>query len=169
MANDSMLRKERQMSDESARTFLRDGRVGRLAVNDGDRPYVVPFIYFFDDGNNEILLHCAKKGRKIRAISSNDSVCFEVDEMKNVIAVDSPCEFDLEFTSVLVEGRATLMTDNKEKADALNKIFSKYAPGHGGKISPEMAKGTLVLRISISSLVGKQGAQATGVIPYPQP
>lgn len=169
MSNDPMLRKERQMSDEDAREFLMGGRVGRLAVNDGDTPYVVPFIFFFDEKKNEILLHCAKKGRKIRAISSNNRVCFEVDEMKEIISVDAPCEFDLAYRSVLVEGRATLMTDDMDKADALNKIFKKYAPNHGGAISKEMAKGTLTIRISIDSLVGKQGAQATGIIPYPQP
>ncbi len=169
MSNDHMLRKERQMSDKDARAFLKDGRVGRMATIDGDKPYVVPFIYFFDEKKNEILLHCAKKGRKIRAISSINNVCFEVDEMKEIISVDAPCEFDLAYRSVLVEGRAALMTEDQDKADALNKIFKKYAPDHGGMISAEMAKGTLTIRINIDSLVGKQGAQATGIIPYPQP
>lgn len=169
MSNHQMLRKERQMSEEDARKFLANGRVGRMAVSDGDQPYIVPLLYYFDEGRNEILAHCAKKGRKTQAISSNNKVCFEVDEMEKVISVAVPCEFDLAYTSVMVEGRAVLMTDDKDKAYALNRIFRKYAPDHGGTISPEMAKGTLAIRISIDSLVGKQGAQATGIIPYPQP
>ena len=168
MSHHKMMREQRKMSDEDARRFLADGRLGRLAVCDGNEPYVVPMNYYFDEHKNEILVHCAKKGRKVNAIIANDRVCFEVDEMKDVVSATVPCEFDLIYRSVIAEGRAMLIKDDREKAEYLNKIFHKYAPGSGMNISPEMAKGTLTIRISIDNLVGKQGAQ-TGNIPYPQP
>ncbi len=168
MSHQKMMREQRKMSDGDARRFLAEGRLGRLAVCDGNGPYIVPLNYFFDENKNEIIIHCAKKGRKIDAINANDRVCFEVDEMKELVSGPMPCEFDVVYRSVIVEGRATLVKDDNEKAEDLNKIFRKYAPGSSMCVSPEMAKGTLTVRISIDNLMGKQGAQ-TGNIPYPLP
>jgi hypothetical protein len=160
-----MMRKEREMSREDAEQFLESTAVGRLAMCHGSEPYVVPILFHYDRSGGEILLHCAKKGRKIDAIHANASVCFEVDEMKGVVNADAPCEFDLLYKSVIAAGRAELVGDAESKAEALNKIFAKYAPHHKGTISPEMAKGTQIVKVKVTSLVGKQAVGAT--LPYP--
>lgn len=59
-----MLRKERKMNVKDAENFLEKSEVGRLAMCHNNEPYVVPMLYYYDQKNNEILLHCAKKGRK---------------------------------------------------------------------------------------------------------
>lgn len=168
MTDHPLLRKQRQMSDDAANQFLAEAKLGRLAVCDGNEPYVVPIFYHYDRQKSEILMHCAKKGRKLDALAANARACFEVDEMGDLVTASVPCEFDINYRSVIAEGSASLVTDDRDKADALNKIFGKYAPGHRMSISPEMAKGTMVIRLHIDRLVGKQGAQ-TGNIPYPQP
>lgn len=167
MSGHPMKRKEREMSREEAERFLEAAAVGRLAMCHGDEPYVVPLLFHYDRGGGEILLHCAKKGRKIDAIHANASVCFEVDEMKGVVSADAPCEFDLLYQSVIATGKAVLLDDPEAKAAALNKIFGKYAGGHGGSISAEMAKGTQIIRVEVTVLSGKQAVGAT--IPYPPP
>jgi len=154
------------MSREDAELYLEGAAVGRLAVSQGGQPYIVPILFHYDRSGGEILLHCAKKGRKIDAIAANASVSFEVDEMRDVVNSDAPCEFDLLYKSVIAEGTASLVEDPAAKASALNAIFRKYAPKHGGTISPEMAKGTAIISIKVSSVSGKQAVGET--IPYPQ-
>ncbi|MFA0823046.1 MAG: pyridoxamine 5'-phosphate oxidase family protein [Methanomethylovorans sp.] len=161
-----MLRKERKMNVKDAENFLEKSEVGRLAMCHNNEPYVVPMLYYYDQKNNEILLHCAKKGRKIEAISSNNSVCFEVDEMKSIVSADVPCEFDLLYRSVIATGKALLINDQEMKAKALNLIFEKYASLKGSMpIDADMAKGTQIIQIRISDIVGKEAKGAT--IPYP--
>lgn len=165
MSGHPMMRKEREMSREDVERFLEDAAVGRLAMCHGSEPYVVPMLFHYDRSAGEVLMHCAKRGRKIDAMRANPSVCFEVDEMKGVVNADAPCEFDLLYRSVIVTGKVALLDDPESKAEALNKIFAKYAPHHKGTISPEMAKGTQIVKVKVTSLVGKQAVGAT--LPYP--
>ena len=62
MSHQKMMREQRKMSDGDARRFLAEGRLGRLAVCDGNGPYIVPLNYFFDENKNEIIIHCARRG-----------------------------------------------------------------------------------------------------------
>ena len=123
MSHHKIMREQRKMSDGDARRFLAEGRLGRLAVCDGNGPYIVPLNYFFDENKNEIIIHCAKKGRKIDAINAKDRVCFEVDEMKELVSGPMPCEFDVVYRSVIVEGRATPVKDDTRRP----RISTRYS------------------------------------------
>lgn len=161
-----MLRKQRQMNVKDAETFLEKSKIGRLAMCHNNEPYVIPMLYYYDQKSNEIFLHSAKKGRKIEAIASNNSVCFEVDEMNGIVSADVPCEFDLLYRSVIVTGKALLINDPEMKAKALNLIFEKYTSVNSKmNIDADMAKGTQIIQIRVSGIVGKEAKGAT--IPYP--
>jgi hypothetical protein len=159
-----MTRKERQMPEDEAKQFLQSSNVGRLGINDSG-PYVIPFLYFYDPKKGEIYLHCAKKGRKNEALKANSDVCFEVDEMKNIVEGDKPCEYDLIFRSVVVFGQASFVNEPQSKADLLNLIFTKYSGKSGQNIDAKTAEGTQIIKIKIASLTGKEGKGV--VIPYP--
>ena len=152
------------MPEEETKNFLQTSSVGRLGIIDSG-PYVIPFLYYYDPKKGEILLHCAKKGRKIDALKSSGDVCFEVDEMKNVVSANIPCEYDLVFRSVVVFGDASFVDEPQKKADALNLIFSKYSGKSGKNIDAKTAEGTQIVKIKITSLTGKEGKGV--VIPYP--
>lgn len=52
-------------------------KVGRMAMCDGETPYVVPTTYEYKDGM--IYRHSSKKGRKIDVLMENKRLCLVVD------------------------------------------------------------------------------------------
>ena len=164
----TMLRKEREMSEEDIKQFLLEEKIGRLGMSQDGEPYVIPIGYIYDPETDEIWLHCAKKGRKVDAIKSNPRVCFEIDAMTRLVVADVPCEYDVVYRSVVVFGTAFLEEDPSQKAETLNRIFEKYT-GEAPKVplKEEAAKGTQVIGIRIESKTGKENKG--GVVPYPQP
>lgn len=136
--------------------FLR-ADVGRLGTFSADGfPYVLPmhFVYF----DNKIYMHGLPKGKKIDNIKFNSNVCFEIDEMLSLLyeGVENPCDVNTEFNSIIVEGKASLVSDFDEKEKALSMIVSKFTPHLIGKELPEkMIKATAVIRIDILNYVGR--------------
>jgi nitroimidazol reductase NimA-like FMN-containing flavoprotein (pyridoxamine 5'-phosphate oxidase superfamily) len=136
--------------------FLR-ADVGRLGTFSSDGfPYVLPmhFVYF----DNKIYMHGLPKGKKIDNIKFNSNVCFEIDEMLSLLyeGVEDPCDVNTEFNSIIVEGKASLVSDFDEKLKALSMIVSKFTPHLIAKELPEkMIKVTAVIRIDIINYVGR--------------
>lgn len=136
--------------------FLR-ADVGRLGTFSSDGfPYVLPmhFVYF----DNKIYMHGLPKGKKIDNIKFNSNVCFEIDEMLSLLyeGVENPCDVNTEFNSIIVEGKASLVSDFDEKQKALSMIVSKFTPHLIGKELPEkMIKVTAVIRVDIINYVGR--------------
>lgn len=60
---------------------LRDGTVGRIGVTAGGRTYVVPVTYVFD--GDSVYGHSVL-GQKIRMMRANPSVCFQVDDIRDM-------------------------------------------------------------------------------------
>ena len=103
-------------------------------------------------------MHGLPKGKKIDNIKFNSNVCFEVDEMIGLLCegVENPCDVNTEFNSVIVEGKAFLVSEFDEKYQALSQIVAKFTPHFVGKELPEkMIKRTAVIRIDILNCVGR--------------
>lgn len=60
---------------------LRDGTVGRIGVTADGRTYVVPITYVYD--GDSVYGHSVV-GQKVRMMRKNPSVCFEVDEIRDM-------------------------------------------------------------------------------------
>jgi hypothetical protein len=74
-----MRRKDREITDRAELLrILAKARVCRLALVDGDRPYVVPLTFALDGA--DLVLHSARTGRKLDILRRNPAVCFEVEE-----------------------------------------------------------------------------------------
>jgi nitroimidazol reductase NimA-like FMN-containing flavoprotein (pyridoxamine 5'-phosphate oxidase superfamily) len=57
---------------------LKSAEVGRIALSDSSKPYIVPLNFLYQNG--KIAFHCAFDGKKLDIISKNPNCCFEVDE-----------------------------------------------------------------------------------------
>ena len=72
-----MRRRDKEITDQAElRRILQDARVCRLAMCDGDRPYLVPMSFALD--GDDLVLHSARSGRKLEVLARNPAVCFEV-------------------------------------------------------------------------------------------
>ena len=69
-----------RLSIEEIEDVLKKNTFGHLGCNDGNRTYIVPINYVYD--NKYIIAHSVV-GKKVQMMRTNPQVCFEVDEIEN--------------------------------------------------------------------------------------
>lgn len=146
---------KKQLLNDDAIKFLTQETTGHLATCDAHGiPYITPLNYIYLQ--NKIYFHCAKNGRKLDNLAVNNKVCFEVSRINKKVFGPSACNFSTRYTSVLVFGTATIVTDDALKLDILNTFTEKLAEGRTfAAVMPEAASMVTVVEISIETLSGK--------------
>ena len=149
-----MRRAEREIKDKSTvEEILRRATVCRLAVCDGDIPYVVPLHFGYE--SNGLYFHSAPEGRKMETIKANPNVCFEVDVDQDVTRTDTPCNWEMKYRSVIGFGKAHIVDDPQEKRRALKMIVEPYSGDPC--VNPESAlRDVAVVKIQIESMTGEK-------------
>lgn len=149
-----MRRREKEMDVKMMKGLLEHAYVGRVAMSKADDPYVVPvhFIYF----QEKIFFHCAREGRKIEYLATNDRVCFEVDEFLGVRRGDTPCASTAVYRSVIVFGRAGFVEAVDEKTEVLIRLIKKYGGSVSRAIDEDAFDQTLLVAVMVDRMTGKQ-------------
>ena len=152
-----MRRSEREITDPAAiDAVIHDAKVCRLALVDDGVPYIVPMNHGYIDG--KIYVHSSMEGRKVDILRKSPDVCFQVETDVDAVppAPGKPrCGFSSRYRCVVGWGRVTFVTDPDEVIAGLDAMLSKYGQGPF-EYQPEVLKRTLVLRIDITSMTGKQ-------------
>lgn len=148
------MRRRRQLLPQADTVeMLRSGTSGVLAVHGDDGyPYAVPMSFVLDDG--KLYLHSAVSGHKLDAIERSDKVSFCVIGGDDVVQ----SEFTTHFRSVIVFGRARVLTEPEEKRRALRLLAEKYSPDHVGAAGAEIEGAwdrTCAVVIDIEHATGK--------------
>lgn len=153
-----MRRRVQQMDAASAEAILRTATSGVLSlIGDGGYPYGVPMSYVYHDGH--IYFHSAIEGHKVDAIRSNSRASFTVIGRDEVL----PQLYTSNFASVICFGHIHIVSDEAERREALRLLGQRYNPGDEAGLAREKAHGagrTLVLRLDIHYLSGKEGIEA---------
>ena len=119
-------------SPRKIQEFLNQEHVGRISsIDDNGYPQVIPMNFVYID--NCIYMHSHIKGEKIENIRRNNKVGFEVDRELEFLPsyFEDPKDASLADTlyiSVVIKGKASLVTDKEEKTLALNGLMEKYQP-----------------------------------------
>jgi nitroimidazol reductase NimA-like FMN-containing flavoprotein (pyridoxamine 5'-phosphate oxidase superfamily) len=71
----------RALESEEVERVLRTEIVGRIGCHAGDRTYIVPVSYVYQDGS--VYAH-SSYGQKIEMMRENPEVCFEVDHVEDL-------------------------------------------------------------------------------------
>lgn len=118
-----MRRKKQQLAETECIEILKKNTSGVLAVSgDNGYPYAVPLSYVYDEG--AIYFHCAKTGHKLDALKASDKASFCVIDQDLVV----PQEYTTYFRSVIIFGRASVVTGDDEIRRAIEKLAEKYYP-----------------------------------------
>jgi nitroimidazol reductase NimA-like FMN-containing flavoprotein (pyridoxamine 5'-phosphate oxidase superfamily) len=149
-----MRRSEKEIADRAElQRILAAARVCRVAMCDGDRPYLVPLSFALD--GDDLVLHSARDGRKLEVLRRNPAVCFEVEEGVAVRPAATACDFSFGFTSVLGFGDVEFVDDLAERRRLLGLFGPRYGAPPGELPEREVAR-TRVLRVRIRELTGKR-------------
>lgn len=153
----SMRRKEKEITEKVVKEeVLRQTEVGRLGLVIDGAPYVVPMNFCYVE--DKIYLHSHKDGKKMQEIRNSPYVCFEVDEGE-IITGDNPCDYSWRYTSVIINGKASIVEDEAERLKGLRLISDKYSPGKGSMITQDLIsefKHLWIVRIDIEEMTGKK-------------
>jgi nitroimidazol reductase NimA-like FMN-containing flavoprotein (pyridoxamine 5'-phosphate oxidase superfamily) len=149
-----MRRKEKEISERSSmNAILKKATVCRLAMVNGDKPYVVPLCFGFQDG--VLYFHSASKGQKIDCIRNNPNVCFEFDLIGKPKESEDPCSWGMTYQSIIGFGKAAFVEDSDEKHKALNLIMAQYSDQQF-QFPQNKVKAMAIIKVEIESMTGKQ-------------
>jgi nitroimidazol reductase NimA-like FMN-containing flavoprotein (pyridoxamine 5'-phosphate oxidase superfamily) len=138
--------------------ILAVAKVGHLSMNGRDGyPYTIPVHFVYE--SDKIYIHGGMAGTKIENLSADGRVCFEVSEMRGVFDSEDrvACDIGTDYSSVIIFGTATFLSDLSKKDEILHKIVDKLAPGREDEKLPEaMVSKTNIIEISIERITGKE-------------
>lgn len=155
-------RRDRAVEDEAwIRAFLTRAPFGVLATTRADQPSMNPMHFVFDAAQPALYVHTGKRGRLNENLALNSKVCFCAAEMGRLLPGKRAGEFSGEYASVIVFGRAEVVSDETEAGRALQALLDKYFPEHEPTrdyepITATDLSVTCVLRISIDAWSGKR-------------
>jgi nitroimidazol reductase NimA-like FMN-containing flavoprotein (pyridoxamine 5'-phosphate oxidase superfamily) len=135
-------------------SILQKATVCRIGFIDHETPYIVPLNFGYS--NNCLYFHSAPKGRKIELLEKNPLVCFEVDIHHELITTGLPCQWSMNYESVIGYGTACFITDVEHKQKALHIIIDHYSPGSSYVFPEKKLKEVTVIKIEISQMTGKK-------------
>ena len=114
-------------------------------------PYAFPIDFVYDGGR--LYFHCAKEGHKLDALKNCDKVSFCV--MNEGFRKEG--EWALNISSVVVFGRAKIMTDSGRILEKLRLLGNKYYPSDGDverEIERTLSR-VCMLELEIDHMTGK--------------
>ena len=152
-----MRRSAQELSADECRSILQRCTCGVLSVSGDDGyPYGVPVSYLYQD--NKIYLHCATTGQKLDANSKHDKVSFCVISQDLIV----PQQYTTYFLSVILFGRARILTQQEECRRVTEALALKYAPqfkeGLSAELDQKIARLSCV-EITIEHMTGKGAAK----------
>lgn len=104
-----------KLSDKQIEQLLQGHNVGRIGCCNNNMPYVVPVNYVYE--NKTVYCHSGE-GMKIRLMRNNPNICFQVDNIRDIV----------NWQSVIALGKFEEITELEEKETVLQKLIDKITP-----------------------------------------
>lgn len=144
-----------EISIEDAKKILKKSPRGVLTLNgDEGYPYGLPINFYYDEENNAIYFHGAKKGYKIDCIEKSPKASFTA-MLEEGVSEDG---WSMNVSSVIAYGLVEEIEDPDFAKDAMIKMAEKYYPNRE-LIDENMEmsfKNTKMLVFHISYMSGKR-------------
>lgn len=152
-----MRRKDREITDfQDIVSIMEKCDVCRIALNDGDFPYIVPLNFGLDVQGEQVFLyfHSAGVGKKLDLIAKDNRGAFEMDCDHSLLLFDEKMSCTMAFASVMGRGTITIVPE-EEKYSAL-KILMRHYHAEDFQFDPTPIKATTVLKMTVSDLTAKR-------------
>ncbi len=152
--NETVRRQDRLLDEATALDLLKNSDYGILSMQgDDDDAYGLPISYAWD-GDQNIYLHCATEGKKLRLIDRCNRISFCVIGQTKVI----PKQFTTEYESIILTCTASRHLPEEERMKAFELILDKYSPQDktvGMNYARKAFNQTEMIRLQIGQWSGK--------------
>ena len=151
-----MRRQDKLVTDTALlNSVINKAEVCRLGLVGNNKPYIIPLSFGFDGAH--IYIHSAVKGQKVDILQTNANVCLEFEQDVKVVKGESPCEWTVNYFSVIVHGTAQLLNNHEEKSYGLNQIYKHYQPqALAHNYSEQELRTVLLYKITPQEITGKR-------------
>ncbi|MBI9108206.1 MAG: pyridoxamine 5'-phosphate oxidase family protein [Spirochaetales bacterium] len=155
-----MRRNKQEITDKSEiERIITVAEVARLAINrEGGAPYIVPMNFGYEGGT--FYFHSAGAGLKLDLLKADPRVCIEVENLSTFKkdGKDSPCDWGMDYKSIIATGRAEFITDFDEKAKALKAVIAKFADEQAFPMSEKAVNAVTVFKVEAPRLSAKRSS-----------
>jgi nitroimidazol reductase NimA-like FMN-containing flavoprotein (pyridoxamine 5'-phosphate oxidase superfamily) len=131
---------------------LRQARVCRLGLVDGDEAYIVPLSFGYHGG--ELYFHSARSGRKISLLRMARRVCFEVDIDVGPQRAAQACDWGTRYRSIIGWGRVRFVERFDDKVQALDRLMAHFGETRPA-YDPAVVERTAVFVLTIDEMRAK--------------
>jgi nitroimidazol reductase NimA-like FMN-containing flavoprotein (pyridoxamine 5'-phosphate oxidase superfamily) len=150
-----MRRKDKEIRDKAIIEQLLSGSdICRIALIDGNRPYIVPLNYGYD--GSTLYFHSASTGKKMDILKQNNKVCFEIEYDSEIIRDEVPCEWTAKYRSLIGYGTIEFITGYEEKKKGLDVIMAHYGKTGVNTYKDNHIESIIILKLNIEEISGKQ-------------
>jgi nitroimidazol reductase NimA-like FMN-containing flavoprotein (pyridoxamine 5'-phosphate oxidase superfamily) len=133
---------------ETAYSILDEGFLCHVGFAVEGQPFVIPTSY--GRLNDSLLIHGSAASRMLRQMKEGIPVCVTVTLIDGLVMARSIFNQSMNYRSVVVLGKATLVDEPGEKLDALHVLSEHIIPGRWADVRPpneRELKQTSVLRV----------------------
>jgi nitroimidazol reductase NimA-like FMN-containing flavoprotein (pyridoxamine 5'-phosphate oxidase superfamily) len=141
---------------EAAYRILDEGFLCHVGFAVDGQPFVIPTSYGRVESN--LYIHGSAASRMLRQMKNGVAVCVTVTLLDGLVLARSVFNHSMNYRSVVVLGKATLVDDPKEKLEALNALSEHILPGRWAdsrQPNERELKATSVLRVPIEEFSAK--------------
>ena len=121
-----------------------------------EQPFVIPTSYARVGDN--LLIHGSAASRMLRALAWEKDVCVTVTLIDGLVLARSAFHHSINYRSVMIFGKAKLITDEAEKLNALKAFTEQIIPDRWSEVRPPNAselKATMVLTLPLQEASAK--------------
>jgi nitroimidazol reductase NimA-like FMN-containing flavoprotein (pyridoxamine 5'-phosphate oxidase superfamily) len=150
------LRKRGAFDRETIYAILDEAFICHIGFVVEGQPYVIPTGYGRVD--DLLYIHGSSASRMLRTLSEGVDMCFTVTLVDGLVLARSAFHHSINYRSVVVIGKATLVEDGDEKTKALESITEHIVPGRWADVrwpTELELKATSVLRLKIDEASAK--------------
>ena len=137
-------------------TILDEGFICHVGFVVDGQPYVIPTGYARI--GDDLVIHGSAASRMLRSLSKGVDVCVTVTLIDGLVLARSAFHHSMNYRSVVVLGKATLIEDSDEKYKALEALTEHFIPGRWKEVrwpSELELKATSVLKLPIDEASAK--------------
>jgi uncharacterized protein len=141
---------------ETAYAILDEGFLCHVGFSIDRQPFVIPTLY--GRQGDTLLLHGSAASRMLKQMKENLPVCVTVTLVDGLVLARSIFNQSMNYRSVVVLGKATLVDDPAQKLEALHLFSEHVIPGRWADVrrpNDRELKQTSVLRLPIEEFSSK--------------
>ena len=141
---------------ETVYRILDEGFLCHVGFSVGSQPFVIPTSYGRKDAS--LYIHGSAASRMLRQMKEGVAVCVTVTLLDGFVLARSVFNHSMNYRSVVILGKATLVDDPEEKLAALSVLSEHILPGRWNdsrQPNERELKATSVLRLPIDEFSAK--------------